>query len=618
MDSSGFGMDEVYRSNVEIRTNTNEEETLQFGDFGSVIVQSAREVADLSLNYVDEGSVRSSDLSYDKSEADDSQKLASDDKPEAEFEERLFTMDEVMRIVHFSQRILKRKEVVPPVSLKQEHLVPVVAINTIKLEPNLLASPSPLLQSSTAAGVSIRKVQKKDYCTVTSDNFKLFRDIKFTIVSSGKNNYEKLNQLHTILGNMGLLTLINGQRGVPEITDSNPLGFHDSYVIYRPKSGMQDMSRNLFEDDKGPYLPGTCTAVIALREDDIVCYQNDLGCLKSVCEVLFDNQLRLYALTLITENRIIEAFHLLINKIRGRRQEDIEIARDNLNQFKGFDMSVDIHVGINSLVKLFSALQFTTGVPIPESELMRKLSQCVFRDDRHVLHNTLLDSMARGHTYQESVDTIYRVMDMLPVDKQSIGTHQSINAMTTGKSVNGGYVKKLYCFPYQLGNCSSKECKYLHEKDAKAAERAKGLKSRDDRGGKSGDGRLRDKKFNVNLSVADRQFFGTPRGKPTSGNPDGWSERQRHSINAVIASDHSRVRGSSPYQPDSGPVYDQSPDQLFDQYVNACHQQTVSTPGPRSRVHTSSAQPEFSHYINSFRVIPTGDIEYNDPSSSCA
>ena len=265
-------MDEVYHSNVEIRTNTNEEETLQFGDFGSVIVQSAREVADLSMNYVDEGSVRSSDLSYDKSEADDSQKLASDDKPEAEFEERLFTMDEVMRIVHFSQRILKRKEVVPPVSLKQEHLVPVVAINTVKLEPNLLASPSPLLQSSTAAGVSIRKVQKKDYCTVTSDNFKLFRDIKFTIVSSGKNNYEKLNQLHTILGNMGLLTLINGQRAVPEITDSNPLGFHDSYVIYRPKSGMQDMSRNLFEDDEGPYLPGTCTAVIALREDDIVCY----------------------------------------------------------------------------------------------------------------------------------------------------------------------------------------------------------------------------------------------------------------------------------------------------------------------------------------------------------
>ena len=100
------------------------------------------------------------------------------------------------------------------------------------------------------------------------------------------------------------------------------------------------MSRNLFEDDKGPYLPGTCTAVIAIREDDIVCYQNDLGCLKSVSEVLFDTQLRLYALTLIAENRIIEAFHLLINKIRGRRQEDIETARDNLNQFKGFDIGV--------------------------------------------------------------------------------------------------------------------------------------------------------------------------------------------------------------------------------------------------------------------------------------
>jgi hypothetical protein len=612
MDSSGFNMDEVYGNDVAPRTNTNAEETLQFGDFGSVIVQQADEIAGVSINYVDEGTVDGSDLSYDGSEANISQNQVGDIEPKAEDEQKLFTMEELLRIVEYSHKLLRRREVVPPVSVKQEHLVPVVATRTIKLEKT---SPSPLLQSSTAAGGQIRKVQKKDYCIVTSDSLKLLRDIRFTIVYSGKNNYEKLDQLHTIMGNIGLLTLINGQRAVPIINDSNPLGFRDSYVIYRPQPGMKDMSRNLFEDDKGPYLPGTCTAVIALREDDIVCYQSDLGCLKSVYEVLFDTQLRLYALPLVTENKIVEAFHLLINKIRGRRQEDIDTARDNLNSFKGFDMSVDIQVGMNSLVKLFSAVQFTTGIPIPESELMRKLSQCVFRDDRHVLHNTLLDSMARKHTYQESVDSIYRVMDLLPTDKQRIGVSQSMNAISTGKSTDTDVTKKLYCFPFQLGDCSSKDCKYLHEKDAKAAERAKGLKARGEKGGKSADARQKDKKFNVNLSASDRKFFGSPRGKPTSGNPEGWSERQRHSINAVIASDRSRIRGSSGA---AGPMLDQSPDQLFDQYVNAYHQQTGSSSGTRSRIPDTSAIPEFSHYINSFRVISKSDIDGDESNSSSA
>jgi hypothetical protein len=57
-------------------------------------------------------------------------------------------------------------------------------------------------------------------------------------------------------------------------------------------------------------------------------------------------------------------------------------------------MSVDIHIGMNALVKLFSAVNFTQGSPMPGSELMRKFSQCVFQDEWMVMHNTLLDSMA--------------------------------------------------------------------------------------------------------------------------------------------------------------------------------------------------------------------------------
>jgi hypothetical protein len=111
---------------------------------------------------------------------------------------------------------------------------------------------------------------------------------------------------------------VNGQRVVPVITASNPLGFHDSLVIYRPQPGMRDMSRNIFEDIMGPYMPGTCTALIAIREDAIVCYQNDIGCLKTLISLVFGDQLRLYALPLMKENRIIDAFHSLINKVCGR------------------------------------------------------------------------------------------------------------------------------------------------------------------------------------------------------------------------------------------------------------------------------------------------------------
>ena len=45
-------MEEVYPSNGGLQLTTNPEETLQFGDFGSEILQSADEIADLSMNSV--------------------------------------------------------------------------------------------------------------------------------------------------------------------------------------------------------------------------------------------------------------------------------------------------------------------------------------------------------------------------------------------------------------------------------------------------------------------------------------------------------------------------------------------------------------------------------------
>jgi hypothetical protein len=115
------------------------------------------------------------------------------------------------------------------------------------------------------------------------------------------------------------------------------------------------------------------------------------------------------------------------------------------------------------------------------------------------------------------------------------------------------------------------------------------------------------------LSSADRKFFGAPRGERTPGNPEGWSKGQRHRINAVITSDqsgHVAPRADRSVPLNQEPEFDPSPDELYDQYANAFRHQSSTGSAPRARIDDSTA-PAFSHYLNSFRVIPKYDVTDN-------
>jgi hypothetical protein len=158
----------------------------------------------------------------------------------------------------------------------------------------------------------------------------------------------------------------------------------------------------------------------------------------------------------------------------------------------------------------------------------------------------------------------------------------------------------------------------LYKPDDKSQSKDKS-KGKNDKGAK--DSKPNDKKFNVNLSSADRIFFGEPRGNRTAGNPEGWSKGQRHSINAVIASDQSRhtnprVDRNVPYQR-SEHEFDQSPDQLYEQYAHSYHHQPSASSTSRPR-NDSSTAPAFSHYFNSPRVISKGDIDDSDVETADA
>lgn len=89
------------------------------------------------------------------------------------------------------------------------------------------------------------------------------------------------------------------------------------------------------------------------------------------------------------------------------------------------------------------------------------------------MHNTFLGSIAKMRTYQETVDNLYDIMKLLPIEKQRLSGHNSINALTSGKNPGGSCNKKQFCYPYQLGKCTNKKCRYLHEIDSEATDRAK-------------------------------------------------------------------------------------------------------------------------------------------------
>jgi hypothetical protein len=430
------------------------------------------------------------------------------------------------------------------------------------------------MQSAITVGVQSKSVSKKDFCVLSLDNTRVLKDIKFAINSSDKNTYEKLDQLHSVVETVGILTLIKSQRTVPLITVLNPLGYRESMVIYRLLSSMSDMSKNQFLDEKGVFNPKTWKRPIALMADDMVCYQNDINVLKSVIRTVFDDQLQLFALPLLKADKIVEAFQALILKVRGTQQVDIDLARDNLREFTTFDMSVEINIGMNTLVKLIAAVNYATGIPLTEDELTRKFHECFFNDNRLVMHNYVLDSMARKHTYQESVDRLYTVMELLPLEKRRITAPVNMDNSITSKNVgNNGQQRKLFCYPFQFDSCSDRDCQLRHEIVAEAAKKADLCSSElgeDNECARGQDTSL--KKLDVDLSIADREYFGVSNGQTLDNNSDGLSARKGHSINAVIASNH--LKSTMPYGGHNinfsrgDHQYDQSTDQLYDQYVS--------------------------------------------------
>jgi hypothetical protein len=117
----------------------------------------------------------------------------------------------------------------------------------------------------------------------------------------------------------------------------------------------------------------------------------------------------------VKAGKYIEAFQNTIIRVRGHKQSDIDKAKDNLATFIHFDPSQEINIGVASMMRVISELQFALGTELIEDERQRKFHQCVFNDERLPMHACVIDSIAKSETFQESVDQLFLVMEKLPI-----------------------------------------------------------------------------------------------------------------------------------------------------------------------------------------------------------
>ena len=141
--------------------------------------------------------------------------------------------------------------------------------------------------------------------------------------------FYRLRQIHFLLNTVGLLTLVQGHRTRPILNqDKNKHGYRVQKVLpYKPPvvAGV-DISFTISN-----------TKDIILEEDDIYHYTYDVDRLYSLLDTIFHKDCRHYVSNEAHQERDgVIAFNQIISHVFGQRQQDIQIAENNITLFKHY------------------------------------------------------------------------------------------------------------------------------------------------------------------------------------------------------------------------------------------------------------------------------------------
>ena len=301
--------------------------------------------------------------------------------------------------------------------------------------------------------------------------------------------FYRLRQIHSLLNTVGLLTLVQGHRTRPILKqDKNKHGYRKQKALpYKlPVVAGVDLSFTISN-----------TKDTILEEDDIYYYTYDVDRLYSLLDTIFHKNCRHYVSNEAHQERDgIIAFDQIIRHVFGQRQQDIQIAENNITLFK-VDQNKTVRSEFIRWETLFNNLSHANNKKISSETKLAFLAKHFSDDGRPLIVLSFTASMNNRLGYDMTMANILWVADALPPHLATVqlaavrtayqppdpswdnaqlaslyGTSWSSQEKTVDPIPKYIADKKAgvspqektaqYCYSYQRGQCKNPTCKRPH------------------------------------------------------------------------------------------------------------------------------------------------------------
>ena len=152
---------------------------------------------------------------------------------------------------------------------------------------------------------------------------------KYVIDINTPDKFHRLRMLHSVLSTTGLLTLIEGHRTEPIMTDENTHGFKNRKIILVPRVEYED-EKSIDSLSSEPIIER-----VVLEEDDAFHYIHDNDRLFSLVYIMFSKTLH-HNISIRNQKlrNGIESYRDMINYIFGQKQQDVKFASRALDTYQ--------------------------------------------------------------------------------------------------------------------------------------------------------------------------------------------------------------------------------------------------------------------------------------------
>lgn len=341
------------------------------------------------------------------------------------------------------------------------------------------------------------RVPHAEFKDTTTAQSKQLEPIKLS--NSGSSNKKHLKSLKLILDECRLLSLAEGTRLPPRCHERNIFG-------YTPDTAVR----------------GADGIIRLVAKDDLAKFTHDRERLFSILHICTNEDLH-YLVTLHIENKDASKWYLaLVEHIHGTTNTDIRKAKKALEDLR-ITSSKTVKENIALVEEAIKNLNIASNIITSDADKLYYLQEKFLDDKRMPVQGFMATAKSEGLNY---VNTVRR---LILVDPAIVPVHK-MSSLTA---------KREQCQRFARGVCpDGPNCKYGHDPLPTHGKKAPNQPSK----GPPADNRnatyrRSDEKFPrppfktpYVITEAQRNRAGTPRGKPSTRNPDGFSIKQMNLI----------------------------------------------------------------------------------------